>query len=582
MAHYILKKTQLENCFFKECRFNQSFEEYINDGSIDDPRIIKRAVLEYHPFYSLVFTGIDYFINNNYLSFYFISHLASLLFIYFLFKIFSIKYKDLISFQNITIGFLIFIFTFNLLYEWRDAAKLNFGLFMYLLIPLIKQKEIKNKYYFLNILQIFIHPFGIISSFIILLFYYFKSHKYQINEFINFKINLKKKIITIFSLFVLVIYYLSGIKYVDSSLSIHSALLLDNFASIVSINKNNLISYYISTPNFIFLILFFITFFVKKSTNNKIFIYIFIIINLIHLINPSPEKSLIELFDFYIKFLSILFSLEIYRNLNKKLLKFAIIVPIIVFQIFFQAKNAYIFLKVRPVIDSAFYSKPSLEVINFINKKKNRIIYLVGSQDLLLYNQLNNGLINNKIFFNGLSHNKFKKYFQKNPEILIIFDLFNNPHSAFFNDKEIYTNKIRIFSNLFYNGDILKLKNNSKEKIEINLFSKHSSQISINNNFFDIKNNENFKIDVEPYTSINIKMKKIDGYLKLVSIKNPESSYNYPWKKNIVMNVKNNFLKRERLIDFSEKLVFFDFCRIKDILQDDSQIIYALGTCKVE
>ena len=54
-SHYVLKKTHLENCLFTECEFNKNAENLIKSNFLNDDRIIKRTLLDYHPAYSLAF-----------------------------------------------------------------------------------------------------------------------------------------------------------------------------------------------------------------------------------------------------------------------------------------------------------------------------------------------------------------------------------------------------------------------------------------------------------------------------------------------------------------------------------------------
>ena len=52
--HYILKKTQLQNCLIKVCKFNSSADFYVKEGLFDNSIILKRTILDYHPIYTVL------------------------------------------------------------------------------------------------------------------------------------------------------------------------------------------------------------------------------------------------------------------------------------------------------------------------------------------------------------------------------------------------------------------------------------------------------------------------------------------------------------------------------------------------
>ena len=577
VSHYILKKTQINECFFQKCQFNESFQKYLEDEVINDQRIIKRTVLEYHPLYSIIFLSIDKFVKNSYITFNIISIIASTFLLIYLFKIFHLFLRPNSTLYNIIFSILILIFIFDLTFMWRTSAKLNFVIFTYLLTPIINAKKIKTKNYFLNILQVFIHPIGIISSLIIVFFYYLKSHNYKFKNIINLRKKFYYKLFTFLLVLFNYYYYNFEINYVDAKLSIHSALVQNNIFETLQHNASSIVAYYKNSANIVFFIPLIILIKLKKINKYKILLYIFLIINFIHLINPSPEKSIINFFDFFIKFCTILFLFEIIILKDQKFLKVSIILLTLIPQAYFQAKNVNSFYKVRHVIDSLDYSEIPKKVREYLNKDKK--IFLVSASDLLLYHQLNNGLIDYNLYFNGLDNKKFSKYFSNDLEILLIFDFLNNPYNKNFVKKDIYNDNIRLFSNMLYSNDSLSLNNNSNKTLFLKLYSKKLSKISINNKDFQIKDNSFKEIEILPKNEIRIKNNKINGYLKLVSIKNNSSKYNFPWGKKVSISIFNNLLHDKITIDFNENYSF-ETCKIKDILDDSSQNIYAIAKCR--
>ena len=84
--HYILKKTQLENCLFTECEFNKNLENLIKNNFLNDDRIIKRTLLDYHPAYSLALLILEKLSFDKYDAFKILNYFGSFLMIYFSLK----------------------------------------------------------------------------------------------------------------------------------------------------------------------------------------------------------------------------------------------------------------------------------------------------------------------------------------------------------------------------------------------------------------------------------------------------------------------------------------------------------------
>ena len=78
------KKTQLKRCFLNECEFNKSVENYINNRFLQDDRIIKRTVIDYHPIYSAALLILEKLSFDQYTSFSILNYLASFLMIFFI------------------------------------------------------------------------------------------------------------------------------------------------------------------------------------------------------------------------------------------------------------------------------------------------------------------------------------------------------------------------------------------------------------------------------------------------------------------------------------------------------------------
>ena len=186
--HYILKKTQLENCLFTECEFNKNAENFIKSNFLNDDRIIKRILLDYHPAYSLTLLILEKLSFDKYDAFKILNYFGSFLMIYFSLKFYRNYFKSEITEKNsIIFTLLLLIFLTFTLTIWRDAFKLNFGIFIYLLDKIINfhNKNKKFKFYLINIFQIFIHPAGIICCFVIIFTQWILLINYKIKNIFN-------------------------------------------------------------------------------------------------------------------------------------------------------------------------------------------------------------------------------------------------------------------------------------------------------------------------------------------------------------------------------------------------------------
>ena len=221
---------------------------------------------------------------------------------------------------------------------WRDAFKLNFGILIYLLDKLINKSEEPKKsfnFYFVNFIQIFIHPAGIICSLIIIFVQYLNLINFKIKNAFVF-VNKSKDLLYFFiTIILVVIYYFNGIKYVD--LNINIANVYDGGTeSIIRLNLLNLKNYVISLNGIVFLIAIF-TLFKKITRQNKILFTIIIIIAF-HVLNPSPNKNIIRIFDFLLKFIASIFLFQIFLNYKKKIDLFFFLVPFCFFNLLILVK----------------------------------------------------------------------------------------------------------------------------------------------------------------------------------------------------------------------------------------------------
>lgn len=573
--HYILKKTQLKRCFLNECEFNKSVENYINNRLLQDDRIIKRTVIDYHPIYSAALLILEKLSFDQYTSFSILNYLASFLMIYFSLKFYLNYFKENLLKSNALILYIIFfIFLTVTLTMWRDAFKLNFGILIYLLDKLInKSEEPKSfNFYFVNFIQIFIHPAGIICSLIIIFVQYLNLINFKIKNAFVF-VNKSKDLLYFFiTIILVVIYYFNGIKYVD--LNINIANVYDGGTeSIIRLNLLNLKNYVISLNGIVFLIAIF-TLFKKITRQNKILFTIIIIIIAFHVLNPSPNKNIIRIFDFLLKFIASIFLFQIFLNYKKKIDLF-FFSAILFLQFINFSKDIYNYLLVRPVIDNLNYSKNILDNKYFLKEKK-KLIVIDGDNDLLLYNHLNNGLIDRSIYYTGYSSESLHNIVEKNHDFFLIFDLFNNSSDLIKKKK----NTGRSFSKFLSEGDILKIQNKDSKNISLNLFTNSSGKILVNGQIKKFQKNEILNISIPANKNSKIEFLNVKNYIELVSLKKETNkNLNFPWEKPVTLEIYNKFLNESILIDFVN-LKLSTKCEITKIYNDNYQDIYAKAVCK--
>ena len=571
--HYILKKTQLENCLFTKCEFNKNAENLIKSNFLNDDRIIKRILLDYHPAYSLALLVLEKLSFDKYDAFKILNYFGSFLMIYFSLKFYRNYFKSITEKNSIILTLLLLIFLTFTLTIWRDAFKLNFGIFIYLLDKIINfhNKKKKFKFYLINIFQIFIHPAGIICCFVIIFTQWILLINYKIKNILNIKEFYKEYFYFIFSLFILIFYYLNGLKYVDLDINIANVYTSDP-KNIFILNFFSLKNYLISFDGILFIILA-LSLAQNKIVVNKIFIIILLIIIFFHFFNPSPNKEIIYIFDFYLKFLSSILLFQIYLNRRQKINLFSFIL-ICIIQMTYLGKEIKTFLNVRTILDNLNYSNSAVSQKLLLDK--NKLIIFEGDNDYILYNYLNQNSLNNKIYYTGFSDKKIEDVLNEQKEFYLIFDLFNN------NFDIIKKKKVtgRSFSRYLNQGDKIKVVNKNSKKIKLQLLPYSDGKVIIEDKIVQFYKNQILIIEIPQKTSKEIRFEKNKKFVEILSLgKNENNNLNFPWKSNVSLELYSSYHKQGIILDFSE-INLNKSCKIKKFLNDEFQDIYAEAICK--
>ena len=209
-------------------------------------------------------------------------------------------------------------------------------------------------------------------------------------------------------------------------------------------------------------------------------------------------------------------------------------------------------------------------------KENKKLIVIDGDNDLLLYNHLNNGLIDRNVYYTGYSSVSLHNIVDKNQDFYLIFDLFNNSSDLIKKKK----NTERSFSKFLNKGDILNIHNKDSENISLKLMPNSSGKILINGKVLKFKKNKILKINIPANEKSKIEILNVERFVDLVSLKNENyKNLNFPWKKPIMLEIYNNFLNENILINFMN-LKLETNCEIIKIYNDNYQDIYAKAICK--
>ena len=129
----------------------------------------------------------------------------------------------------------------------------------------------------------------------------------------------------------------------------------------------------------------------------------------------------------------------------------------------YLSKEIKTFVNVRTILDNLNYSNSVVSQKLLLDK--NKLIIFEGDNDYILYNYLNQNLLNNKIYYTGFSDKKIKDVLNEQKEFNLIFDLFNN------NFDIIKKKKVtgRSFSRYLNEGDKIKVVNKNSKKIKLRL-----------------------------------------------------------------------------------------------------------------
>lgn len=592
---YILKKEQFENCYYLfqiyTCDANEIIKNIFNNNinkSFKETIFFGRTILEYHILYSYLFYLIDIIFNNNFFTFNFLNYVLSFFLIFFVNKIISNfigekLYKNYIIFIFSFIFFLICLENFLLM---RSASKLSLIFFLISFNNILKDKTCNLFLMFiLSIFQIVSHPIGIVTTVIGYLSYFFKY-------IIKFEKKLKQHLI--YHLFFTILSILFGLYLMKNPIVYAEITTIDlnylkkNIYEAFLLNLESLYNYYKNINYFfkILLVIFFLSFFKKRtniSINSKLMFLVFIIVNIFSIININPTREIIS-------YLNLVILLTLYTNLVSNLdfliKKFAIkkIGILVLTFIIFSFIIAYPILlsdlktfNLRAKRDHIKFDLKNPQKLTDINKLNNTI-YFSSTNNNLFFFYLSNGLLdtkflnsNNQIAYHGLNSKELNsiKYG--------VFDLFNNLESVK-NLVDIDNDLNRSKSHILYNDDKFYVNNFEKTAVILELYSSKNSTFKLNDIEKTIKKDAKIKIKINDGDRVELSNINTKGFLKINSIKFQNQESNWPFEKNIELNLIYNDRQSRKII--FNNINPFKGCEIIKFLNSYEQDILTKLECE--
>ena len=585
---YLIKAKNFEKCWFSDCRGLKSIEKQIisiekqyedlnikNDESffLTLERQKARVFKAYHPLYSFIILGFDKFFDDL-LKSRIIAHLFFVIFI-----TYSLVLLSNLLFDKTTTILLLLVFAFNNQGGFGFGHQINpyvlsQSLSMVVLYSLVK--EYKKNIIVFNILSSLMHPIGIFTNLITLIF----------TIFVNFKAKLKINILIIFINFLLIFFiYFNEFSFFDK-LSVRSADIFPNDLTVLDSVKRNLKTFYYTysglykyyTIPIIFLCSIFYLLIKKDKKISCAVILIYLMIFMLPLID-KPQVNLPRRFMNIgavimvgsLSFIFIQSCLILINNLFKKeKLKFI------------QSKYNFIsylfpFLVFSLLVNMNLGLKNFKGYYSFFNQNYD-IKFSTNQTDLI---EGENVLIFNKIeradyfyMLKGLHKKNYFYYYNDDKKILDPDFLKKNKPIYFVSMTPLYHNEVDVY---FTKKDKIDIINNENEETYFKLGSNKKSKILINGKVFELNQN-NVKNSTD---DILLKDKKIiievlEGKIKFLKL-GKQKKFNFPWNRKIYVsiNVNNN----KKLINFQIPKIFN--CKVNIVNDTGSSVLYALSNCTI-
>lgn len=583
LAHTILKPETLFNCFKSNCQGISFFlNDITNNFYTDDEKLIERQIHRITSQYTFLTDSIYYLFyllfDNWELS------IISMIVLSSIFKFAALLSLSNIFFQKKTKTFffifisIIFISTPGFEPHWGQNLTAYFFLICLSLIYFDKNKFIKIIFFIFTLLS---HANGIILASVLALYNFLV--KYQKTKKFIYNINF--------------IDFLMGVLIIASYL----------FYYIINLDSAPLQSLYVPDGNYIIKNIFLIYNYFKiiPPTSAGIFFMIFIIIYL--MANEFEKKINFIFISVALIYFLIIFTGSAFMIYKKSIFLFTLIFYICYFMLFINLIKKINFKVFKKLFQHNFYQtiiRGNFDLVLFIPlvlifltiiqnlifdypKKffRSHVSGSINNHNLETYTQLINDLDNNKIIFkgseagmyyalnSGLSERKFTWVNLQDK---------NNIKPGIYN--YIYNSKVHAGGRLTSNNKVFQFYNsivltkNNKLILDFSKLNKKPKEIIFGFKKIDFKKNFNININnqkievsknkvlfTNKLSNLNQLILSTENNLILTSIQLDNQSSNWPYNKNLSIEIKGEIYTHEDNDFFSIKNNIIKFNELKSV-----------------
>jgi len=584
---YLIKAKNFEKCWLSECKGLKSIEKQLisiekqkEHLNIKDESFLltlerqkARVFKVYHPLYSFIILGFDQFFDDL-LKSRIIAHLFFIIFI-----TYSLTLLSNLLFNKSTTILLLLIFAFNNQGGFGFGHQINpyvlsQSISMVVLYSLVK--EYKKNIIVFNILTSLMHPIGIFTNVITLIF----------TLFINFKEKLKINILIILINFLLILFiYFNEFSFFDK-LNLRSADIFSENLTFLDNLKGNLKNFYYTysglyeyyTIPIIFLCSFFYLLIKKDKKISCVVTLIYLMIFLLPLIDRLhinlPRRFMNVGAVIMVGSLSFIFiqsCLIVINNLFKKeklkfiKFKYNFISYLFPFVLFSLLVNLNLGLKNFKRYYSFFNKNYD---VNFSTNQTD----LIKGENVLIFDDIERA--DYFYMLKGLHKKNYFYYYNEEKKILDLDFIKKNKPIYFVSMTPLLHNQVDIY---FTKKDKIDIVNNENEETYFKLESNKKSKILINGKVIELnQNNVKNSTDDLILKDKKVMIEVLEGKIKFSKL-GKQKKFNFPWNRKIyvTINVNNN----KKLINFQIPEIFN--CKVNIIDDSGSSVLYVLSNCAI-
>ena len=584
---YLIKAKNFEKCWFSECRGLKSIEKQLikidkkhEDLNVKNDKNLlltlerqkARVSKVYHPLYSLIILGFDQYFDDL---------LKSRIIVHFFFIFFIICALILLSnllFDKTTTILLLLIFASNNqgfgFGHQINPYVLSQSLSMVVFYSLVK--EYKKNIIVFNILSSLMHPIGIFTNIITLIF----------TIFVNFKEKQKINILIIIinSLLIFFIYF-NDLSFFEK-LSESSAEIFSTDLTVLGILKNNLKTFYYTygrlynhyTIPIMFLSSIIFILMKKKKKISWIVILIYLMIFMLPLID-KPQVNLPRRFmnigavimvgslsfvfiQSYLILINNLFKREKLKFIQSKYKFISYLFPFILFSLLV---NVNLGLK-------NFKNYYSYNSLNYDVKFSTNQTDLIEGENVLIFDSIERA--DYFYMLKGLHEKNHFYYYSYDKKILDLDFLKKNKPIYFISMMPFYHNDADVY---FSKKDKIEIINNESEETYFKLGSNIKSRILINDKVYELnKNNIKNSSDDIFLNDKKIIIEVLEGKINFLKL-GKQKEFNFPWNRKISAFISVN--KNQKSINFKYPEILN--CSVNIVNDTGSSVLYALSNCEI-